>query len=70
MLVEIITQHVHVHLQVVITLHNENMADFVISYNKKRLKFDCILVCKIHISKLNYLKFSENVYFDKAHLKI
>ena len=36
MLVEIITQHVHV--QVLITLQNENMADFVISYNKKYSK--------------------------------
>ena len=68
-LVYIITKYVHVHLQVSITLHNENTADFEISYNK-RLKIDCILVCKIHISKLNYLKFSENVYLDKAHLKI
>ena len=66
MLVYIINQHVHVHLQVSITLHNENMADFVISYNKK----DSKLSVKIHISKLNYLKFSENVYFDKANLKI
>ena len=38
MLVYIITQHVHVHLQVSITLYNENMADFVISYNKKDSK--------------------------------
>ena len=38
MLVYIITQHVHVHLQVSITLHNENIADFVISYNKKDSK--------------------------------
>ena len=35
MLVYIIIEHVHVHLQVSITLHNENMADVVISYNKK-----------------------------------
>ena len=34
MLVHIITQHVHVHFQVAIVLHYENMADFVISYNK------------------------------------
>ena len=38
MLVYIITQHLHVQLQVSITLHNENMADFVISYNKKGSK--------------------------------
>ena len=35
MLVYIIIEHVHVHLQVSITLHNENMGDVVISYNKK-----------------------------------
>ena len=40
MLVYIINQHVHVHLQVSITLHNENMADFVISYNKKDSKLN------------------------------
>ena len=70
MLVYIITQHVHVHLQVSIPLHNENMADFVISYNKKRPNIERILVCKIHILQLNGLELSEKVYFDKAHLKI
>ena len=67
MLVYIITQHVYVHLQASITSHNEKKADFVISYNKKD---ECILVCKIHTSQLNDLKFSENVYLDKVHLKI
>ena len=67
---DIITHHVHVHWQISITLHNENMAHFVISYNKERLKIECILVCKIRISKLNYFKFSENAYLDKAHLKM
>ena len=38
MLVHIITQHVHVHFQVSIASHNENMADFVTSYNKKDQK--------------------------------
>ena len=38
MLVYIITQHVYVHLQVSATSHNENMADFVISYKKKDQK--------------------------------
>ena len=38
MLVHIITQYVHVHLQVSITLHNENMANFVTSYNKNDQK--------------------------------
>ena len=38
MLVHIITQHVHVHFQVSIALHYENMADFVTSYNKKDQK--------------------------------
>ena len=37
---------------------------------KRAKTFECLLVCKIHILKLNGLKFSENVYFNKAHLKI
>ena len=31
---------------------------------------DRLLVCKIHILQLNGLKFSENVYSNKAHLKM
>ena len=42
MIVDIITQHLHVHLQVSITLHNENMADFVVSYNKKDSKLSAL----------------------------
>ena len=38
MLVHNITQHLHVHFQVSIALHYENMADFVTSYNKKDKK--------------------------------
>ena len=34
MLVYIITQHVHVHFQVSIALHCENILDFVILYHK------------------------------------
>ena len=34
MLVYIITQHVHVHFQVSIALHYENILDFVILYHK------------------------------------
>ena len=37
---------------------------------KKLSKIEHILVCKIHILQPHGLKFSENVYFDKAHLKI
>ena len=33
-------------------------------------KIDRLLVCKIQISQLNGLKFSENVYSNTAHLKI
>ena len=43
MLLDIITQHAHVHLQVLIALHYENMADFVISYNKKDSKLSANL---------------------------
>ena len=35
MLVYIITQHVHVHFQVSIVLHCENILDFVILYHKE-----------------------------------
>ena len=70
MLVYIITQHVHVHFQVSIALHCENILDFVIFYHKNGKKIDRLLACKIHILQLNGLKFSENVYSNKAHLKI
>ena len=70
MLVYIITQHVHVHFQVSIALHCENILDFVILYHKNGKKIDRLLACKIHILQLNGLKFSENVYSNKAHLKI
>ena len=66
----VITQHVDVHFQVSITLHCENILNFVTFYNKKRPKIERILVCKIHILQVNSLKLSENVYFNKAHLKI
>ena len=69
-LVYIITLHVHVRFQVSIALHCENILDFVILYHKSGKKIDRLLVCKIHISQLNGLKFSENVYSNKAHLKI
>ena len=70
MLVYIITQHVHVHFQVSIALHCENILDFVIFYHKNGKKIDRLLACKIHILQLNGFKFSENVYSNKAHLKI
>ena len=70
MLVYIITQHVHVHFQVSIALHCENILDFVILYHKNGKKIDRLLAYKIHILQLNGLKFSENVYSNKAHLKI
>ena len=70
MLVYIITQHVHVHFQVSIALHCENILNFVILYGKNGKKIDRLLACKIHILQLNGLKFSENVYSNKAHLKI
>ena len=70
MLVYIITQHVHVHFQVSIALHCENILDFVIFYHKNGKKIDRLLACKIHILQLNGLKFSENVYSNKAHLKM
>ena len=70
MLVYIITQHAHVHSQISIALHCENILDFVIFYHKNGKKIDRLLVCKIHILPLNGLKFSENVYFNNAHLKI
>ena len=38
MLVYIITQHVHVHFQVSIALHCENMLNFVILYHKNGIK--------------------------------
>ena len=59
MLVYIIIQHVHVH------------ADFVICYNKNDQKLSGFWSVKYtYILQLNDLNFSENVYFDKAHLKI
>ena len=51
-------------------LHYENILNFVTFYNKKRPKIESILVCKIHIFKLNGLKFSENVYIDKVRPKL
>ena len=69
MLVYIITQHVHVYFQVSIALHCENILHFVILYHKNGKKIDRLLACKIHI-QLNGLKFSENVYSNKPHLKI
>ena len=70
MLMHIITQHVDVHFQVSIALHCENILNFVTFYNKKRPEIDRILVCKIHMLQVNGFKFSEIVYFNKAHLKI
>ena len=70
MLVHIITQDVRVHFEVSTALHCENILNFVTFYHKKRPKIERILVCKIHLFQINGLKFSENVYFDKAHLKI
>ena len=67
MLVYIVTQHVHVHFQVSIALHCENI---LILYHKSSKKFIALVVCKIHILQLNGLKFLENVYFNKALLKI
>ena len=66
-----IIQHVHVHLQVSTALHYENMADFVICYNKNDQKLSGFWSVKYtYILQLNDLKFLENVYFVKAHLKI
>ena len=53
MLVYIIIQHAHVHSQVSITLHCENILDFVIFYHKNGKKIERLLVCKIDILQLN-----------------
>ena len=58
MLVYSIIQHVHVHLQVSTALHYENMADFVICYNKNDQKLSEFWSVKYtYILQLNDLKF-------------